>query len=108
MAVDSSETIPCSLKNETNHLRWFNNKHQEINSTSETGMTAKPNGELIIKKVQFSDGGTYECRGLEYARYYTIYVNGTVGHLTFTNGQSSLVIKPVHMCLSVNVYHHVC
>ena len=71
-------------------------------------MTAKPNGELIIKKVQFSDGGTYECRGLEYARYYTIYVNGTVGQLTFTNGQSSLVIKPVHMCLSVNVYHHVC
>jgi len=74
--VGSREIIRCFLKNETNHIRWFNNKHQEINSTSGTRMTAKQNGELTIENVQLSDGGTYECRGLEYTRYYTIYVNG--------------------------------
>ncbi|XP_020615335.1 fibroblast growth factor receptor 2-like [Orbicella faveolata] len=73
--VDSSEIIRCSLENETNHITWFNNKNQEINSTSETRMEANKNGELTIKNVQLSDGGTYECRGLEYTRYYTIYVN---------------------------------
>ena len=90
--VGSREIIPCSLENETNHLRWFNSKHQEINSTSGTRVTAKTNGELTIEDVQVSDGGTYECRGLEYTRYYTIYVNGTVSQLIFTSGQSSLVI----------------
>jgi len=74
--VGSLEIIPCSLENEANHIRWFNNKHQEINSTSGTRMTATQNGELTIKNVQLSDGGTYECRGLEHTRYYTIYVNG--------------------------------
>ena len=74
--VDSSEIIRCSLENETTHITWFNNKNQEINSTSETRMEANKNGELTIKNVQLSDGGTYECRGLEYTRYYTIYVNG--------------------------------
>ena len=91
--VGRSEKISCILiKNETNHVLWFNNKHQVINSTSGTRMTAKSNGELFIKNVQLSDGGTYECRGLEYTRYYTIYVNGTVGQLIITSGQSSLVI----------------
>jgi len=75
--VDSSEIIRCSLRNETTHITWFDNKHQEINSTSEARMKANKNGELTIHNVQFSDGGTYECRGLEHTRYYTIYVNGT-------------------------------
>ena len=78
--VDSSEIIRCSLENETNHISWFNNKHQEINSTSEARMKANKNGELIIQNVQLSDGGTYECRGLEYTRYYTIYVNGRLSY----------------------------
>ena len=73
--IGSSESILCSLENETRHIRWFNNKHQEVNSTSETMQTTKT-GELTIKNIQLSDGGTYECRGLEYIRYYTIYVNG--------------------------------
>ena len=75
--VGKSETIRCSLENKTRqYITWFNNKHQEINSTSETRMNANKNGVLTIKNVQLSDGGTYECRGLEYTRYYTIYVNG--------------------------------
>ena len=75
--VGSSDSILCSLENETSyiHVRWFNNKHQEVNSTSGTRLTAN-SGELAIKNIQLSDGGTYECRGLEYIRYYTIYVNG--------------------------------
>ena len=73
--VGSPASIVC-LKNETNHKRWFNNKQQEIYSTPGKRITAKANGELIIENVQLSDGGTYECRGLEYTRYYTIYVNG--------------------------------
>ena len=93
VGVDSQEIIRCSLRDETNHIRWFNNKRQEINSTSGTEMTANPNGALTIKNVQLRDGGTYECRGLKYTRYYTIYVTGTVGQLIFTSGQSSLVFS---------------
>ena len=73
--VGSSESILCSLENETSYLRWFNNKHQEVNSTSGTRQMTN-SGKLTIKSIQLSDGGTYECRGLEYVRYYTIYVNG--------------------------------
>ena len=73
--VHSSESIQCSLENETSYISWFNNKDQEINYTSGTRLTAN-NGKLTIKNIQLSDGGTYECRGLEYIRYYTIYVNG--------------------------------
>ena len=74
--VESTDSIRCDLKSESRHLRWFNNKHQEANSTSETRIMASKNGELTIKNIQLSDGGTYECRGLEHIRYYTIYVNG--------------------------------
>jgi len=80
--VDSKEVIRCSLENETTHIRWFNNKHQEVNSTSGTRLMAN-NGELTIKNIQLSDGGTYECRGLEYIRYYTIYVNGRPTYFHF-------------------------
>ena len=80
--VDSNEIIRCSLQNETSHISWFNNRHEEINSTSKARVKANKNGELTIENVQLSDGGTYECRGLEYTRYYTIYVNGRPIHLT--------------------------
>ena len=76
--VGKTETIRCSLKkNETNYISWFvNNRLLENNSTSESRVNANKNGVLIIRNVQLSDGGTYECRGLEYTQYYTIYVNG--------------------------------
>ena len=72
----TSETIHCSLPEETNDIKWFNNKRQVVSSTSKGRMKANKNGALTIKDVQLSDGGTYECRGLENTRYYTIYVNG--------------------------------
>ena len=96
--------FPAPWKMKTNHIRWFNNKHQEINSTSGTRITAKTNGELIIEKVQLSDGGTYECRGLEYTRYYTIYVNGTVGQLIFTSSQVVWSFGLSMVSLSVILY----
>ncbi|KAL9959877.1 hypothetical protein ACROYT_G033247 [Oculina patagonica] len=73
--IDSIETIQCSLQNETKHIKWLNGKGEEINSTSGSRIKAFPNGTLIINNVQLSDGGTYECRGLEYTRYYTVYVD---------------------------------
>ena len=80
--IGSSVSILCSLEDETSHIRWFNNKHQEVNSTSGARQTAKT-GELTIKNIQLSDGGTYECRSLEYIRYYTIYVNGRPTYFYF-------------------------
>ena len=74
--VGSKETTRCNLKNETSFITWFNSKNQEINSTSGARIEANKNGELIIKNVQLSDGGTYECRGLEYTKYFTVYING--------------------------------
>ena len=75
--IDSSETIRCYLQNETNFIRWFiNGKQQEVNSTSGDRVRVGEKSELIVDKVQLSDGGTYECRGVKYAKYYTIYVNG--------------------------------
>ena len=75
--LGTSETIPCSLPaEETNYIRWFNNKQEEVSSTSTGRMTVNKNGQLTINSVQLSDGGTYECRGLENTQYYTIYVNG--------------------------------
>ena len=74
--LGTSETIPCSLQEETHYIRWFNNKQEEVSSTSKGRMTANKKGQLTVNDVQLSDGGTYECRGLENTQYYTIYVNG--------------------------------
>ena len=74
--INDNFEIGCSLQNETT-LRWFiNGKHQQVSFTSGKRIRVKENAKLIIEKVQLSDGGTYECRGLKYVKYYTIYVNG--------------------------------
>ena len=92
--VDSTESILCTLENETSYIRWFNNKQQEVNSTSETRLTANKNGKLTIKNIQLSDGGTYECRGLEYTRYYTVYVNGRSTFFLFGKISFKLTLTP--------------
>ena len=74
--INDNWEIGCSL-NETTVIGWFiNGKHQQVSFTSGKRIRVKENGNLIIEKVQLTDGGTYECRGLKYAKYYTIYVNG--------------------------------
>ena len=74
--IGSIETVQCSLPNETKHIKWLNSRDEEINSTSGARVKAFPNGTLIINNVQLSDGGTYGCKGLQYTRYYTVYING--------------------------------
>ncbi|KAL9959876.1 hypothetical protein ACROYT_G033246 [Oculina patagonica] len=75
--IGSMETIQCSLPNETNqHIKWFNSKDEEINFSSRARIKAFPNGTLIMNNVQLSDGGTYECKGLQYTRVYTVQISG--------------------------------
>ncbi|XP_068747395.1 protein sidekick-2-like [Montipora capricornis] len=76
--LGSTETVKCSLKNE-------NQNEREMVKWYEIGTTARElksegrievNGEtLTIKDIQLRDGGTYECRGVGYTRFYTVYVN---------------------------------
>ena len=75
MDIGSSEEVKCSLKNETNIIKWYDGKGRELNASSRGRLEAS-GGRLSIRNVQLSDGGTYECRGLTYNRFYTIYVNG--------------------------------
>ena len=48
-----------------------------------TGVKMKSGGRIELKglslkitNVQLDDAGTYECRGITFRRYFTIYVNG--------------------------------
>ncbi|XP_068703720.1 uncharacterized protein [Montipora foliosa] len=76
--LGSTETVKCSFKTE-------NQNEREIVKWYEIGTTASelnPDGRievkgatLTIKNVQLDDGGTYECRGQRYTRFYTVYVN---------------------------------
>ncbi|KAJ7377505.1 hypothetical protein OS493_028488 [Desmophyllum pertusum] len=74
MDIGSKEKFRCSLQNETNLIRWYNSAGQELNSGGR--IKAFSDGTFAIQRVELSDGGTYQCRGLEYIQYYTIYVNG--------------------------------
>ena len=71
--IGSSETFHCSLQNETSMIKWY------VKGTvaSPTGRRVKASGgKLTVSNVRLSDGGTYECGGLKYTRFYIIYVNG--------------------------------
>ena len=72
LKIGSSEELPCSLKNDT-FIRWYIDG--KLASTS--GRQIKISSErLTIKDIRESDGGTYECRGLKYTKFFTIYVIG--------------------------------
>ena len=74
MGFDDDETIRCSLGNDTEHIKWYDSAGIEL--TKESQRTKASGRELTIDKVQLSDAGTYQCRGLTYTRPYTIYVTG--------------------------------
>ena len=76
--IGSSETFKCSLKNDTAMTKWY---IKGAGASLSGGRIKKSGGTLTIKNVQLSDGGTYECRGLKYTRFYTIYVNGRLNFL---------------------------
>ena len=68
----STETLPCSLKND-GHIRWY----IDGKVASTPGRQIKTSGDtLTINDIKVSDGGTYECRGLSYLKLFTIYVIG--------------------------------
>ena len=75
--LGSTETVKCSLKNENQNKKviWY-----EIGTTvrelKSEGRIVVNGGTLTIKNVQLHDGGTYECRGVRYTRFYTVYING--------------------------------
>ena len=72
LKIGSSETLPCSLPNDT-HIRWYID--DKVASTS-GGHIKTSNNALTINDIRVSDGGTYECRGLKYTKFFTIYVIG--------------------------------
>lgn len=78
MDIGSKEKFRCSLQNETNLIRWYNSAGQELNSGGR--IKAFSDGTFAIQRVELSDGGTYQCRGLEYTQYYIIYVNGRINY----------------------------
>lgn len=75
MDIGSSETVQCSLENETSYIKWYDDAGRVLKSNS-GGRIEVTGGTLTINNVKLSDGGTYQCRGLTYTRFYTIYVNG--------------------------------
>ena len=73
LKINSSETFTCSLGNDTSHIRWYIDGKAVYTSGSKIKTSSDT---LTIKDVSVSDGGTYECRGLKYARFFTVYVIG--------------------------------
>ena len=75
--LGSTETVQCSLEkeNQNGKVKWYEigTTTSELNSD---GRIEVKGVTLTIKNVQLADGGTYECRGERYTRFYTVYVNG--------------------------------
>ena len=76
--LGSTETVQCSLEKENKNgkVKWY-----EIGTTASEldldldGRIEVKGVTLTIKNVHLDDGGTYECRGERYTRFYTVYVN---------------------------------
>ena len=72
--LESTETVKCSKPfGISQNISWYNGS---------TGVKIKSGGRielngfsLTINNIQLDDAGTYECRGVFSARFYTIYVN---------------------------------
>ena len=73
LKIGSSETLPCSLLNDTYHIRWY---IDDKVATTSGRIIKTPGDALTINDIRVSDGGTYECRGLQYTKFFTIYVIG--------------------------------
>ena len=91
--IGTNETIQCYLQNENDFIRWYDDTGDEFNSTP-GGRIEVSGGTLSIRNAQSSDGGTYECRGLIYSRFYTAYVNGRsiICKIYLANSISKIVI----------------
>ena len=106
--LGSTDTVKCSLKkenqNEREMVKWY-----EIGTTvrelKSDGRIEVNGVTLTIKNVQLHDGGTYECRGVGYTRFYTVYVNGeflkcleshryAINHLQRQQHNASLSLGP--------------
>ena len=77
--LGSTETVQCSLKkdyhNEKQIVRWYE-IGTAVSELNPDGRIEVKGFTLTIKNVQLDDGGTYECQGVGYTRFYTVYVNG--------------------------------
>ena len=77
--LGGNKTVQCSLKkeNQSEHemVKWYKigATASELNPDERIEVKGVT---LTIKNVQLDDGGTYECRGQRYTRFYTVYVNG--------------------------------
>ncbi|XP_068691047.1 inactive tyrosine-protein kinase 7-like [Montipora foliosa] len=76
--LGGNKTVQCSLKkekqNEHEMVKWYKIGATAIELNPDERIEVK-GVTLTIKNVQLDDGGTYECRGQRYTRFYTVYVN---------------------------------
>ena len=81
--LGSNETVRCSdeVGDPGQNVTWY---HVRTGKKINSGGRFELNGlSLKIANVQPDDAGTYECRGLPYRQYLTIYVNGESSLCTF-------------------------